>query len=54
MSNAPCKGCVERSEKCHAECKRYNDFLKENERIKENREKDAINRSAIFRPKYHC
>lgn len=53
MSYAPCKGCGRRTVKCHAECEEYRKFQEENERIKENRKKDTISRSAIFRANYH-
>ena len=34
---APCKNCVRRTAECHAECREYREFQKENEKIKKNR-----------------
>jgi hypothetical protein len=48
----PCRGCKDRTEKCHGNCERYKEFLKRNEEIKSNKKKVSINRSTIFRPKY--
>lgn len=30
----PCKDCTKRSYKCHSNCEKYNQFLKENEQRK--------------------
>lgn len=48
----PCKNCDRRTVGCHAECREYLEYQKENERIKKNRSNDAINRSATFRASY--
>lgn len=53
MSCAPCKGCKERKENCHSECEKYQEFLKENEKIREARKEDTINRSTIFRANHY-
>lgn len=50
---APCKGCDRRTAECHANCKEYQEFQKENEEIKKNRKKDTISRSAMFRASYY-
>lgn len=49
----PCKDCTKRTIGCHAECKEYLEFQKENERIKKNRKNGTINRSTMFRAKYY-
>lgn len=51
MNYVPCKDCRERSETCHAICKRYQEYNTENERIKMERKKAEENRSLLFRPK---
>lgn len=48
----PCKGCTNRTEKCHSSCEEYKAFLSRNEETKKNKKKAVINRSTIFRPKY--
>lgn len=50
---APCKDCDRRTAECHAECREYKEFQKENEKIKKNRKNDIINRSAMFWAKYY-
>ena len=50
---APCKNCARRTVECHAECREYREYQKENEKVKKNRKKDAISRSTMFRANYY-
>lgn len=45
MDCVPCKGCMERTQRCHIDCERFMEI------IRENRKKEVISRSTIFRPK---
>lgn len=52
MSHSPCMNCNERILNCHSNCKRYEEFKEEVERVNKNREDYKLNRSAMFWSKY--
>lgn len=45
----PCRGCGSRTINCHSDCKKYNNFKSEQERICRNRKKYLANYSLLFR-----
>ena len=51
MDCVPCKGCIKRTQRCHIDCERYKEYERFMEIIRENRKKEVISRSTIFRPK---
>lgn len=52
MSNKCCYECKRRKVGCHSDCEDYKKFCDEMKEISNNRKKESISRTTIFRSKY--
>ena len=50
---APCKDCVDRRFKCHAECERYKEFRKRCDDMRERERLDSLARRIEIERKIH-
>lgn len=49
----PCKGCEERSVRCHSYCERYKEYEKDNERKRQEKTEDSFVKSFLIDNRYN-